>query len=148
VLNTKTGEGLPTLDILQANVHKKLKEIISDFLVLHPFVNEIVFDDRYGILEEAEPEIIRRYAGQIPSSYQTMDDNKRWIQEQITERLADIRNSIAPSKKISIFDQNFYSAAKTNNQDIRTWLRRGLITGGLNFQLYLAGNEYNRFVRE
>jgi uncharacterized lipoprotein YddW (UPF0748 family) len=148
VLNTKTGEGLPTLDILHPNVHKKLKEIISDFLVIHPFVNEIVFDDRYGILEEAEAEIIRRYAGQIPSSYRTMEDNKRWIQEQITERLADIRSSLPASKKISISGQNFYSAAKTNNQDLRTWLRRGLITGGLNFQLYVPGNEYDRFVGE
>ena len=147
VLKTKTDQ-VPTLDILHPNVHSKLKEIVNDFLRAHPFVNEIIFDDRYGILEPAEPEIIRRYADKIPLSYKTGEDNKRWIMEQVTKNLEDIKKSIPKGKKLGISGQNFYSAEKTNNQDLRTWLKKGLIDGELNFQLYVPGNEYDRFVQE
>ena len=145
VLKTKT-DGVNTLDLLNFNVHNKLKEIVSDFLKKHQdVVSSIIFDDRYGIFKDAMPEIAARY--NIPNGYP--DGQTGWIRDRLTKNLQDIKNTVATfGKKFSISSHNFSWAAEKNNQDLARWLQQGIIDGEYNFQLYKNGSQYPSFVDE
>jgi hypothetical protein len=147
VLKTKTDE-THTLDLLNDEVHEKLKEIIKDFLEKHgDLVKSIIFDDRYGIFKEAIPEIAARY-DDFPDG---KDERTQamWIQTQLTHKLKDIKNTVASfGTKLSISSHNFYWAAAKNNQDLATWLGEGIIDGEYNFQLYKNGTQLQSFKDE
>jgi hypothetical protein len=152
VLKTKTDEA-HTLDLLHEDVHNKLKNIVLDFVEKHgDLVSSIIFDDRYGIFEEARSEIAARY--DIPNDYK--DGQTGWIRDQLTKKLIDIKNAVTLGNaltdrnktKFSISSHNFYWAEKNHHQDLATWLKNGIIDGEYNFQLYKNGTQFESFKTE
>jgi hypothetical protein len=145
VLNKKTDE-VNTLDLLHPDVHKKLKDIISNFLEKHrDVVSSIIFDDRYGIFKDAMSEIAARY--DIPDGYR--GGQTGWIRDRLTENLKDIKNTVASlGPQFSISSHKFEWAADQNNQDLARWLREGIIDGEYNLQLYKNGTQYESFVKD
>jgi hypothetical protein len=145
VLNKKTDD-VNTLDLLHPDVHNKLKNIVYDFLLKHrDLVSSIIFDDRYGIFEDAVSEIAARY--DIPNDYK--DGQAGWIRDRLTGNLIDIKNTaFLLGTDLSISSHNFSWAKEKNNQDLERWLKEGIINGEYNFQLYKNGTQFQSFKDE
>lgn len=145
VLKRQTDK-VPTLDLLHEDVHNKLKSIVDDFLGKHSdLVSSIIFDDHYGIFEDAVSEIAARY--DIPNDYK--DGQAGWIRDRLTDNLLDMKKiAFLFGTKLSISSHNFSWAKEKNNQDLETWLKEGIIDGEYNFQLYKNGTQYESFKTE
>jgi len=142
----KQTDGVQTLDLLHEDVHNKLKNIVYDFLTKHgPLVSSIIFDDRYGIFEDAVSEIAARH--DIPNDYK--DGQAGWIRDRLTDNLKDIKNTaFLLGTELSISSHKFSWAKDKNNQDLERWLKEGIINGEYNFQLYKNGTHYESFKEE
>jgi hypothetical protein len=142
----KTTDGVRTLDLLHEDVHNKLKNIVYDFLTKHgPLVSSIIFDDRYGIFEDAVSEIAARH--DIPNDYK--DGQAGWIRDRLTDKLKDIKDTASLlSTELSISSHKISWARDKNNQDLGRWLQEGIIDGEYNFQLYKNGTQFQSFKTE
>jgi hypothetical protein len=124
----------------------ELQNIATDFINKHGnFVKEIIFDDRLGIPKEAEAEVANLHRSTI-----TADPDpsaKSWIQRALTKNLANLKKAL-PSTKFSISANQPAIALENQNQSLGEWIKRGIINGDYNLQLYKNGDEYQSFVND
>ena len=139
VLEKHRGDGNAFyVDLVHPTVWGELQNIATDFINKHGgLVKEIIFDDRLGIPKGAEQDVANLHRSTITSDKDSSD--KSWIQRALTKNLSNLKKAL-PRTKFSISANQPAIASENQNQPIGEWIKRGIINGDYNLQLYKNGD--------